>query len=113
MPITYITNSTQFNEILTDSDLVVVGFWAVWCGPCKLINPTFENMSNKEENSEIVFCKMDVDEVPDVAEKAGIRAMPTFQSYLRGEKKGELLGADPAKLKRLVQEAKASAGAEY
>lgn len=99
-----VTNAEQFSTLLQTNPKVVVLFTAVWCGPCKLIKPEFERLSTAPENSTIAFAAIDVDQVPDVSEKAGIRAMPTFQTYFDGEKKGELLGADPRKLRRLVNE---------
>ncbi|WP_435217997.1 thioredoxin family protein [Streptomyces sp. bgisy034] len=98
------TSAEQFNTLRETHQKVVVDFTAVWCGPCKLIKPEFERLSTEPEYRTIKFAVIDVDEVPDVSEKAGIRAMPTFQTYANGEKKGELLGADPNKLRKLMDE---------
>ncbi|MFJ6722483.1 thioredoxin family protein [Streptomyces sp. NPDC091259] len=99
-----VTSAEQFNTLLQTNPKVIVDFTAVWCGPCTLIKPKFEGFSTEWEYSTIRFAVIDVDQVPDVSEKAGVRAMPTFQTYLNGEKKGELLGADPNKLRRLLDE---------
>jgi len=99
-----VTSAEQFDTLLQTEPKVIVDFTAVWCGPCKLIRPRFEGFSAEWEYSTIRFAVIDVDEVPDVSEKAGIRAMPTFQTYFNGEKKGELLGADPNKLRRMLDE---------
>ncbi|KAG0229446.1 hypothetical protein BGW41_003023 [Actinomortierella wolfii] len=101
MPIV-INSAEEFNKVLAENPKVIVDFHATWCGPCKLIAPKYEAFS--QEFTNITFLKIDVDEVPEVSEKAGIRAMPTFQTYFNGEKKGELLGADPNKLKKLIEE---------
>lgn len=66
------------------SKLVVVDFYATWCGPCKMIAPQIEEM---EANlPEVVFCKVDVDEAEDVAHEHGINAMPTFIFFKDGKK---------------------------
>ncbi|KAG0306754.1 Cytoplasmic thioredoxin isoenzyme 2 [Dissophora globulifera] len=110
-----ITSTAEFNELINSGKRVIVDFHAVWCGPCKVISPKFETFSkdynpeseNPNKDDEIVFVKVDVDELPDVSATAGIRAMPTFQTYKNGQKVGELLGADVAKLKKLIEDIKA------
>ncbi|KAF9155041.1 hypothetical protein DFQ26_009858 [Actinomortierella ambigua] len=97
-----ITSADEFNNVLKENAKVVIQFHATWCGPCKLISPKFEAFSL--EYPGIKFLKIDVDDVADVSEKCGIRAMPTFQTYINGEKKGEVLGANPTNLKKLIDE---------
>ncbi|MFC8365143.1 thioredoxin family protein [Streptomyces griseorubiginosus] len=99
-----VTSAEQFDALLQTHPKVIVDFTAVWCGPCKLVKPRFEGFSTEWEYSTIRFAVIDVDQVPDVSETAGIRAMPTFQTYVNGAKKGEVLGADPNKLRRLLDE---------
>uniref|UniRef100_A0A0D6R946 Thioredoxin n=1 Tax=Araucaria cunninghamii TaxID=56994 RepID=A0A0D6R946_ARACU len=87
----------------SSSKLVVVDFFATWCGPCKAIAPTVVKMSNDAEYVDKVdFVKIDVDEAPDVAQEEGIRAMPTFGIYKDGQKVGEVVGADPRALKQKI-----------
>lgn len=81
--------------------LVVVDFFAQWCGPCKKIAPYVEELSR--EFAGVSFLKVDVDELPDVASAEGISAMPTFRFYKDGKKIGEVVGASQQKLKELVQ----------
>lgn len=69
---------------------------ATWCGPCKLIGPVFAKMEPKFPD--VLFIKVDVEEVEDVAKEYQIRSMPTFMLFKDGEKKGEMVGAVPAKL---------------
>jgi len=80
--------------------LVVVDFFAVWCGPCKVIAPKIEAMSS--EFNEVVFLKLDVDECEDVAQDYEIKCMPTFLFFKNGEKVEEFAGANEEKIRDLV-----------
>lgn len=74
---------------------------ATWCGPCKVIAPEIVKMS--EKFSAARFYKLDVDEVPDLAQELGVRAMPTFMVFKNGEKVGEVVGANQKALQALVE----------
>jgi thioredoxin 1 len=80
----------------------VVDFFAVWCGPCKMTAPYFEQMSTKYKN--VMFLKVDVDQCQDVASNCGIRAMPTFQVFYDGKKIHEVVGGNIPELEKIVQE---------
>ena len=82
---------------------VLVDFTASWCGPCKMIAPFFEELAGKYPG--VVFVKVDVDDLDDVAAECGISAMPTFQLYSNGVKVQELTGADKDKLEALAKSA--------
>ncbi len=71
---------------------MVIDCMATWCGPCKVIAPTIVKFSNEYKNAR--FYKLDVDEVPDVAQELGVRAMPTFLVFKNGQKVGEIVGAN-------------------
>ncbi|KXN93122.1 Thioredoxin, partial [Leucoagaricus sp. SymC.cos] len=76
---------------------IVVDFWAEWCGPCRLISPTYESIA-KKAGANVGFYKVDVDTQSEISEEVGIRAMPTFIVFRKGEKKHELVGASPPRL---------------
>jgi thioredoxin len=66
----------NFDRTLADNDMVVVDFWAPWCGPCRFFAPVFEGAS--EQNAEVVFGKVNTDEQPELAGMFGIRSIPTL-----------------------------------
>ncbi|POS86613.1 hypothetical protein EPUL_002051 [Erysiphe pulchra] len=77
--------------------------YATWCGPCRTMSPVFEKLS--EIKTKAHFVKVDVDKVPDVAEEFGIRAMPTFMIFYKGEKKDQITGASPVALENAITSA--------
>lgn len=89
-----IKSLSQFNK-LKANPLLIIDFYAVWCGPCKVISPAFERLAKQHESSaSVVFAKVDVDKARDVAQECGITAMPTFQFFKDGKKVDEVRGAD-------------------
>ncbi|TPX56190.1 hypothetical protein PhCBS80983_g04716 [Powellomyces hirtus] len=95
-----VSTQDEFNSIIKSSP-VVIDFHATWCGPCKMIAPKFEEFSNKYSGA--TFLKIDVDEVPEVAEKEGVSSMPTFLIFANGARVGEVVGANPAKLEAEIK----------
>ncbi|KAI8942394.1 Thioredoxin amt13 [Plenodomus lindquistii] len=94
--------ASAFKEALEVKDtLMVLDCFATWCGPCKVIAPQVVKFSDKYPNAR--FYKIDVDEVPDVAQELGIRAMPTFLLFKGGEKVAEVVGANPKALEAAIQ----------
>ncbi|CAE6462471.1 unnamed protein product [Rhizoctonia solani] len=98
--IIHIASLDQHNQ-LTKEGLVIIDFHASWCGPCHMIAPTYETLAGENEN--IKFFKVDVDNVPDVAQHYKITAMPTFVILKDGEKIDEMKGANQGGLTGLVQ----------
>ena len=89
--------SSEEFDALVNEHTIIVDFTATWCGPCKMIGPVFDQLA--EQNSgDVKFVKVDVDELQDVAMKAGISAMPTFQVWRDGVKVEEFAGANPEML---------------
>ena len=96
----------NFDNTITGNDIVVVDFWADWCGPCKMFAPTFEAAS--EKNPEVVFGKVDTEAQQSLAAAAGIQSIPTLMifrdSILLFSQAGAL---PPAALDDLITQVKA------
>ncbi|KAN0101442.1 thioredoxin domain containing protein [Hyaloscypha variabilis] len=93
-----IKSLSQFNK-LKANPLLVIDFYATWCGPCKVISPVFDKLAKPHDSStSIIFAKCDVDKAKDVAQACNITAMPTFQFFKQGKKVDEVKGADPQQL---------------
>ncbi|KRQ87486.1 Thioredoxin [Caloramator mitchellensis] len=89
-------NDQNFNEKVLNSDkAVLVDFWAEWCGPCKMIAPVVEEVSNKMEEH-LVVAKLDVDENPMTASLYGISSIPTLVLFKDGKPLGKIVGFRPA-----------------
>lgn len=101
---TEIESLEQFQEIITQDNLTIVDFWATWCGPCVRIAPWFA--AQAEQNPEVNFCKVDVDEQGDITEECEIEAMPTFILFKKGEEVGRIVGGNQPEVLRLISELK-------
>ncbi|WFD29382.1 hypothetical protein MSPP1_000391 [Malassezia sp. CBS 17886] len=107
MGVQVISSYEQFKEVISSDKIVVIDFWATWCGPCKMISPIFEKLSETQASDKVDFYKVDVDDQSQIAQEVGVRAMPTFAFFRNGQKIDEIVGADPAKLQTAIQNVKA------
>jgi thioredoxin 1 len=72
----------DFESTITDNDIVLVDFWADWCGPCKRFAPIYEKAS--EEHSDITFAKLDTDANQELSGQLGIEGIPTLMAFREG-----------------------------
>jgi thioredoxin 1 len=91
---TAVTTSDFEQTVLQSSVPVLVDFWAVWCGPCKMIAPHVEAVASEYEGRARVL-KVNVDEEPDIAQKYGIMSIPTLLFFKDGKVVDQVVGAVP------------------
>ncbi|KAJ5933467.1 thioredoxin [Penicillium verhagenii] len=103
MPVTAIDSFSDFQKIINSDKVVVIDFWAPWCGPCRAISPVFEHISTNSDYSHIEFYKVDTDANEDISQEVGIRALPTFMAFKGGVKIEEVVGASPSSVQQIVQ----------
>ncbi|AET41214.1 thioredoxin TRX2 Ecym_7388 [Eremothecium cymbalariae DBVPG len=89
-----ISSAEEFKKAISVDKLVVVDFYATWCGPCKMIAPMLEKFDTNYEDAD--FYKVDVDALSDVAQEQQITSMPTLIYYKNGEQVSKVIGADVA-----------------
>ncbi|UGT41159.1 thioredoxin [Nocardia yamanashiensis] len=96
----------NFDETVTGSDVVLVDFWAAWCGPCRAFAPTFE--ASSEKHPDVVFGKVDTEAEQGLAAAANIRSIPTIMAFREGVLVFAQPGALPAdSLEDLIGQVKA------
>nr|AAV73827.1 thioredoxin [Azumapecten farreri] len=90
----------DFDECLQTDKLVVIDFFADWCGPCKQIAPAIEELA--KANTDVIFRKVNVDENDETAQACEISAMPTFRFYKSGQTVDEVVGANKGKIEEYI-----------
>ena len=94
------TDSTFEQEVLKSDEPVLVDFWAEWCGPCKMIGPSLEDIST-EMAGRVKVVKINIDENPMSPSKYGVRSIPTLLLFKNGQVAATKIGAEPKQ--RLTQ----------
>lgn len=95
-----IASKQEFTDALAHDGLVVVDFFATWCGPCKMIAPLLDKFS--QEYSSAKFIKVDVDEFGEIAQEYEVSSMPTVIFFKGGKVVTKVIGANPAALKQTL-----------
>ncbi len=89
-----ITDASFADDVLTADGPVLVDFWAEWCGPCKMIGPSLEEISD-ELAGKVTIAKINIDENPDAPGKYGVRGIPTMILFKNGAPAATKVGAAP------------------
>ncbi|HAO31195.1 MAG TPA: thioredoxin [Treponema sp.] len=89
-----ITEQNFKTEVLESSIPVLVDFWASWCGPCQMMGPVVDQLSNELEGK-VKVCKVNVDENPNLAQKYDVMSIPNFILFKNGAVAGQQIGGVP------------------
>ena len=90
--ISQLTESTFDEEVASSTEPVLVGFWAEWCGPCKMVAPILEEIAT-EQAGKVRVAKVNVDENPGLATKFNVMSIPTMIVFKDGQEAQRLIGA--------------------
>ena len=83
----------NLQEVISSDQPVLVDFWAPWCGPCKQVAPTLDQIAEERDN--VTIAKLDVQESPELAAQFGVQGIPAFLLFEKGEVKARMQGALP------------------
>ncbi|MCJ7562068.1 MAG: thioredoxin [Thermoplasmata archaeon] len=84
----------NFETVVKSSDKLIIDCWAPWCGPCRMLAPTFEALA-KDYKGKVTFAKLDTDEAPKIAMSMGINSIPTLIFFKGGNQVERMTGAHP------------------
>ena len=100
-----VATNTTFSELINDSKLVIVDFWATWCGPCRMISPILDELE-EEMADQITVVKVNVDDADEIAAQYRIMSIPTLLFIKNGQIVDKTVGAMPKPV--LAQKIKAN-----
>ena len=93
MSVININNNNFQDEVMHSEKLVLLDFWASWCGPCRMVSPIVDEIA--AERSDIKVCKINVDEQPELAARFGVMSIPTLVVMKNGKVINQAVGARP------------------
>lgn len=85
-----LNNKNEFEQIINNNELVVIDFFATWCGPCKMLSPVIENVENLIQD--VKFIKVDIDQFNDLASQYKIQSVPTLVFLKNGQEVMKSIG---------------------
>ena len=89
-----VATNTNFSELLQDNKLIIVDFWATWCGPCRMLSPILDEVE-EEMAGQISVVKVNVDDADEIAAKYRIMSIPTLLFFKNGQLVDKTVGAMP------------------
>lgn len=92
-----VMTDSNFVDVVSNHPVVVVDFWAPWCGPCRMVSPVLEEMATEMAGS-VTFGKLNVDENPATSQRFGIQGIPTIMVFKDGQPVDGLVGAAPKQM---------------
>ena len=93
MSVNPITKATFEAEVINSDKPVLIDFWASWCGPCRMLSPTIEQIA--AENADVKVCSVDVDDQPELAAQFGVMSIPTLLVFKNGTMTASSVGVQP------------------
>lgn len=104
MAIINVTKENFKQQVLEADKPVLVDFWAPWCVYCRRIAPAFDKIAEQQEDK-LIFAKINVDDVPDIAEEYGIDTIPTLLIFKNGKAEGQIVAPDSkARIEEFIQQ---------
>ena len=94
MSVVHVSDEVFSQEVLDHEGLVLVDFWAQWCGPCRAIGPLLDQLAEKY-GDKLKVCKVDIDKNPEAPSQYGVRSIPTLMLFQKGQNVSQQVGALP------------------
>ena len=91
-------NNQNFKDTIKNNEVVIVDFWAPWCGPCRMIAPIIEELAEEYKDKGVVVAKVNTDEAPEIAGEFGIRSIPTVIFFKNAKVVDVITGAAPKQM---------------